>query len=58
MEGGEGGTQGPQPGRKVPGADTSRRVGATLGATWTNDFAVSRTHLNDGQGSGRGHGLI
>jgi hypothetical protein len=23
-----------------------------------NDFAVSRTHVNDGQGSVRGHGLI
>jgi len=32
--------------------------GATLGANRTNDFCGFRTHMNDEQGSVRGHGLI
>ena len=33
-------------------------LGATLGATRTNDFLIARTQMNDEQGSVRGHGLI
>ena len=34
------------------------RMGATLGATRTNNLEVIRTHLDSGQERVRGHGLI
>jgi hypothetical protein len=43
-------------GDEMPGVEP--RMGATLGATGTNDFPILWTHLDSRQGRAPGHGLF
>lgn len=49
---------GPYTGPPVKEKTQTRRLGATLGATRTNDFAILRTSTDNRQELARGHELM